>query len=208
MTPVTTRERPATGIPVGAIALGVVVAWYLYCNLVLYFAFQHFSGPLNRLDPIVVQAVYTFATHGPYAATLAVIGLDARRRVLAAGLAVVAWGLGGLRWLFVRHTVWREDGPRWDWLLTAADYLGVLVVVAAWGVARRRGRLWPLGLVAGLVVFWAYDEARGRALTELARRGVDYSMAIAMGTSVAFVAVLLVMGLICRQLELEERGRA
>jgi hypothetical protein len=100
------------------------------------------------LDAYVFLALVT--PYVLFALVLALWGIDARHRVAGATCAVVAglveWGLQEV----LQHYVFEHDHmtqrilQTYDWTVT----LVVPTLVAlAWGLARRRGRIWALGIV-------------------------------------------------------------
>ncbi len=102
----------------------------------------------------------------PYALALLLWGRSLARGVGGAGVAVVAGlVLWAINWVFQDH-IWSSGVPGrtslrvYDWsiLLTMA-----VLVPLAWGVARRSGRSWTLGLLVGLVVAVVLRELQVRS---------------------------------------------
>ena len=162
----TTLDKPAptaTSRPVWVSA--AVVAGLLVFDLVASWGLLHYarSEGWSFWDSIALDCIPGLG----YAAVVAVRGLDPVRRILAAGAALgyaAAAASPGLVFRALAETEHLEPGSvrivGWVYSLVLPT-----LVVLAWCLARRRGSLWPLGLLVTLVVAaavyqgrdWAFD---------------------------------------------------
>jgi hypothetical protein len=154
--PATTRRQPvALCVVVGAV---VVVGWVLYRHYVFFHASErvfrwHTLGRWLSVAELVQGLLLTI----PYALALLLWGRTLARSLGGATVALVAGVyVATLEYVFQRY-VFGPGGQGFnigslrvfDWL----NLLGVAVLVPlAWGVTRRHGRTWILGLVVGPVV--------------------------------------------------------
>jgi hypothetical protein len=159
----TTRRQPVLlCVVVGA---SVVVGWVLY----RHYAFADVLERVLRWDALshwfwLVNLVEILLLCLPYAVVLLVWAHGLGRGLAAAGVALATglylWGLNEL----FQNVVWKSGTSAtslriWDW----SNLLGMAVLVPlAWGLARRCGRTWPLGLTVAVVAAVVFRELQLR----------------------------------------------
>ena len=84
---------------------------------------------------------------GVVACAVAIRARDARRRTLALGTVVVGLACPLAVLVILGDPLDIERLRSLSWLLTASYLVLALAIVAAWGIARRHGSWWWLGLV-------------------------------------------------------------
>ncbi len=154
-----TEPRRGPGIVVALVVVAVVCGWDLLAGVLPGYAARD-NHPLSR----GVVDVLVLSSFGAYAAGLLVVGRGVVRRLLAVlpvlMAAVLQGALLATEWAaFERESV--DAVSMIDDVETVVGYAVPLLLVAAWGVARRGGALWVLGLVVtGLGTFLArrYDD--------------------------------------------------
>ena len=109
----------------------------------------------------LVNLVYALLLFVPYAVVLLLWGRTRTRRVAG---AVVALATAGYLWgqyeVFLNY-VWPDDGSSspWESVYFWANTLVLPALIAlAWGVARRWGRIWLVGLLVAPALSAAFHE--------------------------------------------------
>ncbi len=147
------RQPVAVCVAAGAV---VTVGWVLYRHYWAHHVYEHvwrWSWVAERFWALDLVLVLTLAV--PYAVVLLVWGRGITRSVAGAACALGA-GLFVWGWDRVFQSyVW--DGGHTTQTSTRVYVWGSLLGVAtlvplAWGLARRSGKAWPLGIVVGPVV--------------------------------------------------------
>jgi hypothetical protein len=137
------------------IAVGAIAGWLAYEHWV----HPHVSERLLDIEPIRSRWwLFTLLDSVPayllYAIVLLLWGRTPRRRV---GAALVAVGTVLFEWaLYVMAVEWLKTDSTSDPWVQVYVWTNVLLIptgiALAWGVARRWGRVWPVGLVAAPVL--------------------------------------------------------
>jgi hypothetical protein len=139
-------------VPLLLIAAELVVGWYTY-DLAQALSHHLTSSRLVRWFFLML----------PFLPLAAVVALHALTRRRAAVAALVALGAGGVMigyaelvdWLFTDAPV-EPSGRLVDTLGYAVSMAVAVLATLAWGISRRHGRRWPIGLLVA---------AAGAALT-------------------------------------------
>lgn len=132
-----------------------------------------------------------------YAAALVWRGRTIVRRIAAPLLLVVPW-LFDCFWLVVSFLMARgpldlPNGEWWLWMIRLQMVVTVLCVAAAWGIARRRGLLWLVGLIVPGVLMMAWIRWADRAWETLGGQPVVSDLFMMVST----VAIPLIGCLVC-----------
>jgi hypothetical protein len=152
-TPSVRRQPVALCVVVGtAVTLGWVLYRHYWLNDVVARVLRWSVVPQRYW---VYSLILALAMCVPYALALLLWGRGLVRAAAGAGVALVAglvfWGVDHVFqtyvWDSARPTATSVRVYEWSMLLPMA-----LLVPLAWGVARRSGRTWMLGLVVGPVV--------------------------------------------------------
>lgn len=176
----------------------VVLAVVLLTDLVLSLVPQLLAREGTFLPWGVHGVLLPLVGYAALGAGLLVIGLDARRRLLAqvpVALAALI-SAGTTIWLFGLEHRYLDSVDVVDALFTVHDYLLPVLATAAWGIARRTGRWWPTGLVVVPVLVWLaqrLDDDYARLLVDVPRD--DVFGIVLLGTAWwAHVTVPLILG--------------
>jgi hypothetical protein len=158
------RQPVALCVLVGA---AVAVGWVLY----RHYAVDDVSTRILRWGVIgdrlwLVDLVLTLLLCVPYAVVVLLWGRDLGRAtagaVVAVATGVFVWGLDRV----FQNYVWDDPGHPSQASLRMYEWGDLLVVAAlvplAWGLARRAGRRWLIGILAGPVVAAVLREMRLR----------------------------------------------
>lgn len=144
--PATRRRQPL--LVCALVAAGVVAG----CLLFEHYWVQHAIPEISRTMDLPLDVSLFLAVVVPYAVfalVLAFWGIDARHRVAGAACAVGAglaeWGLAELlqRYVFEHDHMTQRILHVYDWTVTLVI---PTLLALAWGLARRRGRVWVLGV--------------------------------------------------------------
>lgn len=151
-------RRGQTTLLSTAVAIGVILGWLAYDQWV----YPHVIERIVQLDAI--HSMTGFYLYGlvdtmvryflPYALVLLVWARTGTRRpgaaVCALATGLYMWGL----WVFFDKWIWGHDATAAQ--VSAYEWANLLVVSAgialAWGIARRWGRIWMLGLLAAPIL--------------------------------------------------------
>jgi hypothetical protein len=145
--PSTRRER---SLLQSALVAAAVVAGYLLFDR--WWTLHALPGISRHAHGQSLDAYTFLAVMAPYvllALFLAVWGLDAAHRVaggaVAVGAGLTEWGLQEVlqRYVFQHDHLTQGTLQAYDWTMTLVI---PTLVALAWGLARRRGRVWVLGV--------------------------------------------------------------
>jgi hypothetical protein len=209
----TTLEAPETtrrGQPLllsALVAAAIVTACVLFERYWTFHAipsaFRHVHGvPLD-----VWQFVALLVPYAVLALALAVWGIDARHRlagaVAAVGTGLVAWGFVEVlqRYLFDHGHMTQRVLQIYDWTFTLAI---PTLLALAWGLARRRGRAWVLGVAVAPLLAALHHHYYGQHWWQdwEFRHGSWWVLRL------EFLAPAIVAGLVCWLLENAPRNRS
>jgi hypothetical protein len=149
------RQSPLLCLTVAA---AVVVACVVVDRVVIYHLVPRLEGhwPSGLLTEL--QLLVTIAPYAVFALALALWGISARHRLTGAACALLAglcaWGIPyAYQKVFYEHDHITQTNLRvFDWTLTLA--IPTLIAVA-WGLARRSGGAWLMGLLVAPALAWA-----------------------------------------------------
>ena len=152
------QGRGQTTLVSTTVAIAVIAGWLAY---------DHWVYPQLLRRIIHVESIHTMTGFylyalvdamvryfGPYALVLLVWGRTSPRRLGAALCALATgmymWGL----WVIFDKWIWGDDATAAQ--VSAYEWANLLVISAgialAWGIARRWGRIWMVGLLAAPVL--------------------------------------------------------
>ncbi|NYI76848.1 hypothetical protein [Nocardioides panzhihuensis] len=155
-----------------------------------------------------VEGVLFTLVYLTYAAVLVWRGRSLVRKLTAPLLLVPGW-LYACYWLVAAFLQARGsfELPHGEWLLWVVRFLVVFItvcLVAAWGVARRRGFLWLIGLIVPVVLTIAWLKWSWRLYEAIAGEIFVYDLVAAVPT----VVITLLGCLACWGVEALTRRRA
>jgi hypothetical protein len=138
-----------------------------------------------------------------YASLLAVWGIDAHHRMAGALGALVAgltvWGLQeAYRWHIIKDSLW--TGMTVHAFNAAVILVPVTLLALAWGLARRRGRIWLLGVAVAPVLAGIDHERMLRWWGSLYFQAGDWAV-----PSAGFLGPVVAACLVCWLLEVSTR---
>jgi hypothetical protein len=141
----------------------VIVAGVEALRLVLLSRLQ---WELGHPEIYAFQGVLFTLVYLVYAAVLVWRGRTFLRRVTAPLLLVVPWFFDSF-WLVANFLQARGSfdlphGEWWLWVIRLQMVVTVLCLVAAWGIARRQGFLWLVGLIVPAVLMMVWITWSGR----------------------------------------------
>jgi hypothetical protein len=152
--PTTQPPRQPLGL-CAVVAVGVVVGWLAYDYWVLPRLYSHvLTWAVVDQRWWLVNLTFVLLGYLPFAAALLLWGRTPARRVasalIALGTAGYVWGL----YQVFSNYVWGDNASNasvrvYTW---AALLVAPTLCALAWGVARRWGRLWVVGLLVAPVV--------------------------------------------------------
>lgn len=195
MTLLTARgdQRTGTSLPTVTVGVALVVAELLLAGLWFPWVVNHLVFGGNQQPFLVVRALIVFPEYLLLAGAVLLIGRSPARRAIAAALAVSAAVLIWLGDLVLTHVGNSPVALDLHRALDTAINDALLIVVpvlgaAAWGIARRSGRLWVLSLLLAPALRWLVD--RGDWWYRIAG---DYGFRVSevVGMSLVIVPVLL-----------------
>jgi len=143
----------------GVVALSVVVGCLVVEYLYVFHAFTAIARNASALPLDVVVFLGTAPPYLVYALVLAFWGLDRRHRIAGASCGALAglmmWVLGEVeqRWIIHHPTQASLRALEWTSILMLPTLLAL-----AWGLARRRGRVWLLGIVVAPALAGVHHE--------------------------------------------------
>lgn len=214
MTTLSDPAAPPTGVRPTSLTDVVVALLLIVAELVLaWFTYDLAQAASRHLRPTrPVQWFFLMLPYLPLAAVVAVRALSPARG-LAAGLAALGGGAvliahnEFLRWVFEGNGVspsYHERLALGYAVLMAASVLAAL----AWGLSRRHGRTWPLGLVvaaAGAALTLWTDWTR--RFTSFGPFEADLIRRAELVHSVAVMLPIVAACVVCWLLDLAERRR-
>lgn len=157
--------RTAVSPVVALLLLGVALAVDLVVTMIPAYAFGN-QDPL----PDVVALLISLVAFAVYGAVVALVGRTAPQRLVAAGLVLLAAALHVAFYFVLSRGPLRPDSiDSFQAFFTVRRVLLGLLLVGAWGAARRVGRWWWLGLVAVVVLVLAQTLVRDEVGVRIAR---------------------------------------
>jgi len=157
----------------------------------------------TRSVGLVVGLLPQAVVYLPFAVVLLLIGRTRPLGVLAAGLVVVAF-LAALAPSLYLHLASDYDPRAVGILFTTLSVVRALLLVGAWGVARRRGAWWLAGLPVTVVVVLAEGFVFSFVVTRFVSDLYEHDLfwVYSAASTAVYVGSLVVSGLICWGLEL------
>ncbi|MFD7072646.1 hypothetical protein ACFV9G_00430 [Nocardioides sp. NPDC059952] len=188
---VTAERTDRVGLSV--VAAVVVVAVEAARLLLL----DRFRWELGYPETYAVQGVLFTLVYLTYAAVLVWRGRTFVRRITAPLLLLVPWLFDSF-WLVMSFLMARgpfdlPSGEWWLWMIRLQMVVTVLCLTAAWGIARRRGYLWLVGLVVPGVLMLVWIRWADRAWETLGGQPVVSDLFMMVST----VAIPLIGCLAC-----------
>ena len=195
-----TDRADRVGLSVLAAAV-VVVAEALRLVLV-----SRLEWKLDYPERHAVQGVLFTLVYLTYAGLLIWRGRTLVRRVAAPLLLIVPWLFASF-WLVVnvlyaRGSIELPDGEWWLWLVRLQTAISVVFLVAAWGIARRRGFLWLIGLAVTALLGWVWVRAAAMVFEGLTGQMLVFDLY----AIVSSVAIPLIGCLVCWGIEVLARA--
>lgn len=159
-------------------------------------------------EEFAVKGVLFTLVYLTYAAMLIWRGRSLVRKLTAPLLLAPGW-LYACYWLVAGFLSARGsfELPREEWLQWVIRFMAVFItvcLVAAWGVARRRGFLWLIGLIVPAVLTLAWLKWSWRLYEAIAGEIFVYDLVVAFPT----VVITLLGCLACWGIETLTRRRA
>ncbi|GGU13794.1 hypothetical protein [Nocardioides albus] len=178
-----TAEKPDR-VGLSVVAAVVVIA----AEIVRLVILSQIRWELGYPEEYAVEGVLFTFVYLTYAAMLIWRGRSIVRKLLAPLLLVPSW-LFDCYWLVADFLQARGsfDLPLGEWWLWVVRFLVVFItvcLVAAWGVARRRGVLWLLGLVVPVLLTIAWLKWSWRLYEALAGEIFVYDLIAVVPTVV------------------------
>jgi len=189
------------------VAIGVIVGWLAYYHWVyprlmqrIYDAWTIHTMTGFYLSALVEAMVRYFA---PYALVLLLWGRTGRRRIGAALCALAVglymWAL----WVVFDKWIWGDNAAPDQ--VAAYEWANLLVISAAialaWGIARRWGRIWMLGLVAAPILAAVTHELASHSSWWRSHLLPDYQGIHDFTRQMVFIAPAVIAAVICWLIE-------
>ncbi|MDQ6523715.1 hypothetical protein RB608_08905 [Nocardioides sp. LHD-245] len=198
--PPTASRRPTAGSPLPVVLPFVLLGVLLLAHLVHYllpgWLFAERRTPLSPDVGIALTVVLMLL----YAGLVALVARTPGRRLVAALVAASTIPVQIALHVALR-TADFDSVREIEILTTWGATLIAVVQVAAWGIARREGRVWPVGLVALPVVAalqWAVRFDVAQLVTDVVPGDGTASVLVAWTIFWAwFVVPVLLTGLLC-----------
>lgn len=159
-------------------------------------------------EVFAVRGVLFTLVYLTYAAVLVWRGRTLLRRLAAPLILLPAW-LVDVFWLVAgfldaRNSIELPTGEWWLWVTRFLTVAAAVCLVAAWGVARRRGFWWLIGLLVPVVLTLVWFKWAWRIYPALP----SGPLAVDLFTTVLTVAVPLLGCLVCWGIEAVSRRSA
>ncbi|MEU0312938.1 hypothetical protein [Nocardioides sp. NPDC006273] len=198
-----TAEKPDR-VGLSALAAVIVIA----AEIVRLVVLSQIRWKIGYPEEFAVEGVLFTLTYLTYAAMLVWRGRTLLRRLTAPLLLVPGW-LFDCYWLVADFLRARGsfEPPHEEWWLWLVRFLAVFItvcLVAAWGVARRTGFLWLIGLIVPAVLMFAWLEWSWRLYRALSGEIFIYDLVAVVPT----VVITLLGCLACWGVEALTRRRA
>ena len=195
------RRRGQSTLVSAVVAIGVIVGWLAYDRWV----YPHIVQRLVEVETLrtrwylftLVDAMVRW--FAPYALVLLLWGRTSRRRV---GAALCAIATGVYVWgLYVTFDKWVWGDSATAAQATVYQWANLLVmstgVALAWGIARRWGRIWMIGLVVAPVLAAVTRELAIHSAWWRTHLLFDHDVSHDLTRNVVFIAPSVIAAVVC-----------